>query len=678
MKVARSAITSIRGPPHLQLFSQAYGTSPMDVARLIILVLCSLLGVAVSLLLIALLLRQKKADAGTRIGIMLGFAVFAMYSSVCGNAIVRYYAISRLSWASHHGTPMLTGILSFLPALILWSWRKSPVLQWRSKVSIWLFAFACANGCLVVVTALSFGPEPLLNTTFDRVLGLNGVLCLTPAVVSILRLPLDARLKTFMKATSSIYVLASLIGVVSTPGVDDKSLHALILFLLVQACILIGLLGSFIVAARFRFADVFVRWSTRITILGVLSLVGSLSFVLVGVGATASHRSAGILACSVELVVLLLLGMVLTERCGRWVESHVLQRLDLKAEAVRLQNQLFTIENREDLFGFIETELTRRLEVRDVRIVPRTSVSREILSMQSSANAPLEINSYSMPLQIDTLQDVDLLIPIPSNGKTEEMLGVSTGSGRQSLNSGEIGFLKDLGRDVGVRLHHLEVEAFHRRQALRETLLRQQLTEAELRALRAQVNPHFLFNSLNTIADLIIRDPANAERMTLRLSSVFRHVLAQADRQFVTLGEEFEFLRNYLDIEQARFGENLQVCLAANPQLAPVPIPTLLLQPLVENALKHGLAPKGGRRSLEVTATIAAETILLEVVDDGVGFSTETPFAGIGRSKSGVGLANTRARLLAAYGEDGCLQIESVPMEGCRVSVSIPYTKVQS
>ena len=90
MKVARSAINSIRGRPHLQLFSQAYGTSPMDVARLIILVLCSLLGVAVSLLLIALLLRQKKADAGTRIGIALGFAVFAMYSSVCGNAIVGY------------------------------------------------------------------------------------------------------------------------------------------------------------------------------------------------------------------------------------------------------------------------------------------------------------------------------------------------------------------------------------------------------------------------------------------------------------------------------------------------------------------------------------------------------------------------------------------------------------
>lgn len=673
-----SAANSMREVAHLLFFIQGYGASPTEIARLIIVVLCSLLGIAVSLLLITLLLRQKKADAGAKIGIVLGLAVFGMYSSVCGNAILRYYGISQWNWASRHGTPMLTGTLSFLPALILWSWRKSPILLWRSRISIWLLAFACANGFLVVVTALWFGPDPLVNRTFERVLALNSVLCLVPAVVSIMQLPLDARLKTFMKATSSIYVVASLIALVSPVRHDDTSIRVVIQVFFLQACLLTGLLGSFIVAARFRFADVFVRWSTRITILGVLSLVGSLSFVFVGVGSSPSNRSIGILACTVEVAVLLLLGMVFTEQCDRWVESHVLQRLDLKAEEVRLQEQLFTIESRDGLFTFIEGALTHRLEIRDVQIVPVESVPREILGLQGSANAPLEINSYNEPLQIGSLQDIDVLIPIPSNGKIEEMIGVSTGSGRQSLNSGEIGFLKDIGHNLGVRLHHLEVEAEHRRQTLRETLLRQQLTEAELRALRAQVNPHFLFNSLNTIADLIIRDPVKAERMTLRLSSVFRHVLAQADRQFVTLQEEFEFLRNYLDIEQERFGENLQVCFALDPQLAHVPIPTLLLQPLVENALKHGLRPKGGRTNLRVTAAVGATGIALEVIDDGVGFNAEISSTKLVGAKSGVGLANTRARLQAMYGEKGRLRIESAPMKGCRISVSIPYTKVQS
>lgn len=672
-----SASNSNQEVAHLLYFIQGNGASPMAIARFIILVLCSLLGIAVSLLLIALLLRQKRADAGARIGIVLGFAVFGMYASICVNAILRFYGLSQGNWANRHGTPMLTGSLSFLPALILWSWRKSPILQWRSRISIWLLAFACANGSLVVATALWFGPDPFVHRTFERVLALNCVLCLVPAVVSIMQLPLDARLKTFMKATSSIYVLASLIGVVNPVRFDDTSIHAVIQVFVLQACLLTGLLGSFIVAARFRFADVFVRWSTRITILGVLSLVGSLSFVFVGVGSGPSNRPIGILACTVELAVLLLLGIVLTEQCDRWVESHVLQRLDLKAEEARLQEQLFTIEDRDGLFAFIEEELAHRLEIRDVQIIPQVSVPREILGPQGSANAPLEINSFNEPLQIGSLEDIDVLIPIPSDGKVQEMMGVSIGSGRQSLNSGEIGFLKGICHDLGVRLHQLEVDADHRRQTLRETLLRQQLTEAELRALRAQVNPHFLFNSLNTIADLIIRDSAKAERMTLRLSSVFRHVLTQADRQFVTLEEEFDFLRNYLDIEQERFGENLQVCFTLDPQLAHVSIPTLLLQPLVENALKHGLRPKGGRSTLCITAAVSTADICLEVIDDGVGFDVERTSAKHGRAKSGVGLANTRARLQAVYGEQGRLQIESAPMKGCQVSVSIPYTKVQ-
>jgi two-component system, LytTR family, sensor kinase len=640
----------------------------MELAKLVILVQCSALGAAVSLLLIALLLRQKNADAGARIGVALGVCVFGMYAIICEVTICIYYALPIRAWIIH----LLLCILAFLPALIVWSWRKSPVLRWESKTSTWLVAAAFVSGCAIVVISHWFGPQPNKNQNFERILAMHRALCLAPAIISILRLPLDARLKTFMKATSLAYLAASSINAIRIPGLNDTSLSGDLLILIAQTCALCGVIGSFIVAARFRLVDVFLRWSTRITILGVFSLVGSLSFVFFGINSNASNRSVGLLVCSVGLVLISLLGMALTERCERWVESHVLQRLDLGEEATRLQNELFSIEGRENLFSFIETELTGRLEVREVRVVPRSSVPPNLLALESAANAPLEINSYDTPLQIGPLRDVDVLVPIPS---TEDMIGVSTGIGRQSLNSGEIGFLKDLGHGLGLRLNHLEVEAAQRQLAMRETLLRQQLTEAELRALRAQVNPHFLFNSLNTIADLIVRDPVKAERMTLRLSSVFRHVLTQSDRQFITLQEEFEFLYNYLDIEQERFGDNLQVRLTINPRLDDVRIPTLLLQPLVENALKHGLAPKGGRRNLWVTASVSEGKILLEVTDDGVGFTMGGPPSRSSRAGSGVGLANTRARLHSVYGREGTLEINSTPMNGCRVSVSIPWRK---
>jgi two-component system, LytTR family, sensor kinase len=646
----------------------------MELARLIALVQTSALGMAVSLLLIALLIRQKNADAGVRIGVVLGGCIFSMYAGVCVFSVCGYYKVPIPAWIVH---PLLW-VIAFLPALIVWSWRESPVLRWKSKTSAWLVVGSFLCGTAIVAISHRFGPEPNRSPAFVRLLALHRALWLAPAIVSILRLSLDARLKTFMKVTSFSYLAASSIYAIRTPGMDKTSVFGIALLVVAQGCGLGGIIGSFIVVARFRLVDVFLRWSTRIAILGLLSLIGSVSFVLVESDPHVVHRSAGILACSLEMAILLLLGKMLTEHAEGWVNSHVLQRIDLKVEAIRLRNGLFSMENRDDLFSFVETELTQSLEARDVRIVPLACVPPEVLAREDAPNATLEINSWNTPIEAGPLRDVDVLVPIPLNGDTEEMIGVSTGAGRQSLNSGEIGFLKELGLELGVRLHHLKVEAAHRRQAMRETLLRQELTEAELRALRAQVNPHFLFNSLNTIADLIIRDPAKAERMTLRLSSVFRRVLTKADHQFITLGEEFEFLRNYLDIEQERFGENLRVHLALHPELSDVRIPTLLLQPLVENALKHGLGPKGGRRSLEITAGVSAETIIMQVIDDGVGFLKPASAPRSDRLHAGVGLANTRARLHSAYGKDGCLQIDSTPMKGCRVVVSIPYRKAQA
>jgi two-component system LytT family sensor kinase len=179
---------------------------------------------------------------------------------------------------------------------------------------------------------------------------------------------------------------------------------------------------------------------------------------------------------------------------------------------------------------------------------------------------------------------------------------------------------------------------------VREERLRRLLTEAELKALRTKVDPHFLFNTLNAIADLISTNPAQAERMTERLAECFRYALATHSREFATLDEELNFARHYLDIEQVRFGDRLSIRLSRGDAAGNEAIPSLLLQPLLENAIRHGLAPmrEGGRVS--VSAHREGERLRLSVEDDGVGLS-----AGFA-SRAGIGLRNVQDRLHTLYG----------------------------
>jgi two-component system LytT family sensor kinase len=273
------------------------------------------------------------------------------------------------------------------------------------------------------------------------------------------------------------------------------------------------------------------------------------------------------------------------------------------------------------------------------------------------------------------MKDVDMLAPIMIDGEICYVTMIRIGSCRRTLLSSEVQFLRTTSRLVGVRLQQIAIEAASRQQVIRESILRQQLAEAELRALRAQINPHFLFNSLNTIAELALSDPGKAERMILHLASIFRHVLEQTDRQFITLGEEFDFIRHYLTIEQERFGERLKVVFHIDPDLGGGLVPTLMLQPLVENALKHGLSKKISGGTLYLSAIRQGEQIEVSVADNGRGFPTQRLNAGVEAvqaSEYGVGLSNTISRLHATFGGRATLSIDSAPDLGCKVSIQYP------
>jgi len=195
------------------------------------------------------------------------------------------------------------------------------------------------------------------------------------------------------------------------------------------------------------------------------------------------------------------------------------------------------------------------------------------------------------------------------------------------------------------------------------------LMQARLQALTSQINPHFLFNTLNSVSSLIRTDPHQARLMVLKLSRILRRLLRKHET-FVPLREELQFIDDYLDIEVARFGrDNLDIVKHIDEGALEAFVPSMLLQPMVENCLKHGLAPKLGGGKIELRTTNIDGRLRIEIEDNGVGISEEKmPHVYV----EGIGLSNVRERLRVLYGTDFHLDIESRPGEGTVIRIEIP------
>ena len=197
----------------------------------------------------------------------------------------------------------------------------------------------------------------------------------------------------------------------------------------------------------------------------------------------------------------------------------------------------------------------------------------------------------------------------------------------------------------------------------------QLLLKARMDALSSQINPHFLFNTLNTVSALIRFDPDSARGVVLKLSNILRRLLRKHET-FVPLREELQFIDDYLDIEVARFGkDNLDIVKHIDEATLESFVPSMLLQPMVENCLKHGLAPKLGGGKIELRTTNSDGRLRIEIEDNGVGISEEKmPHVYV----EGIGLSNVRERLRVLYGTDFHLDIESRPGEGTVIRIEIP------
>ncbi len=205
-----------------------------------------------------------------------------------------------------------------------------------------------------------------------------------------------------------------------------------------------------------------------------------------------------------------------------------------------------------------------------------------------------------------------------------------------------------------------------REKELLEKQLRALATQAELKALKAQINPHFLFNTLNTIAQLVHSDTAQAEATIERLAEMFRYVLAGSERGLVPLEEELSFLDGYLEIERARFGERLRVTREVAPEALDVPVPSLILQPLVENVIRHG---RGADGSIDLSIRVQYhDEVVIAIADQGPGMDPRHK-AGEGQ---GVGLRNVDERLRKTYGDGYSLEATGNKPQGTVVMVRIP------
>jgi len=207
---------------------------------------------------------------------------------------------------------------------------------------------------------------------------------------------------------------------------------------------------------------------------------------------------------------------------------------------------------------------------------------------------------------------------------------------------------------------------------------RAELAQAELKALRAQIHPHFLFNTLNSIASLIAVNPRAAEETTTQLADVFRYTLRASGLERVPLGDELEFLRNVLAIERTRFGDRLHVVEDLEPGLETIPVPSLLLQPIVENAVRHGIGARVAGGTLKLSARRATSAtgeplLVVTIEDDGPGFDPAGRGTRGAAGGAGFGLHSVRERLRVA-GPPHAFAIETPPAGGTRVVITLPAT----
>ena len=411
----------------------------------------------------------------------------------------------------------------------------------------------------------------------------------------------------------------------------------------------------------FTLADVFLKRALALLALMTAALLSYVTLAAFGTFDTlgTSGNVAALVFLGVSLCAALLYPALV--RAATWfVDSVVLRRVDYDDLRATIARRLGDVDSPEEA-----------LDVTCAVIGPALSAA--------------QIDWQDTDRQTDTVGLA--VVHVPSRGISADVIVPTTDSprftiavrglrGGRRLLSDDVAMLESVAQLVARRVDVLRMERERSERNIREEEIRRLASEAELRALRAQINPHFLFNALTTIGHLIESAPDRALSTLLRLTELLRRVL-RSDGRFSTLGAEISLVAAYLEVEQARFEERLTVEIDVPASLYAATIPPLLLQPLVENAIKHGIVPFRRRGRLILHAHLERPgggdgALVVTVQDSGPGLADAH---GDARRRAGVGLNNIEERLTRMYGDDASLRLSSKAGVGTTAELRVPFRR---
>jgi two-component system, LytTR family, sensor kinase len=414
---------------------------------------------------------------------------------------------------------------------------------------------------------------------------------------------------------------------------------------------------------RFAFADIFLKRTLSLFVLVALAFglyIGIASPFLMRRNSSGQFdpRSVGMLLGL--WVITALLYPWLHHGVVRFVDSVVLRRVDYAKLRADIAQLLTDLEASPEIMAQVSKRLAPAVSAHEIR----WSKTGEAVDTSLSGNVTVLEGSRSK----------GALVTVPTAEPPYYSFEIGMLAGGRRLLSDDIAMLEAVAVMVARRIDALRVTHERCEQSLREQEINKLATEAQLRALRAQVNPHFLFNALTTIGYLVQTAPDRALETLMKLTSLLRGVL-RTDGEFVTLEEELQLIASYLDIEKARFEERLRVSIEVPKELLCLRIPALLVQPLVENAIKHGITPArfGGevriQARLEGSTGRNADVLDITVSDSGIGVSEIALARG---RRRGLGLRNIEERLRCYGGQSASLVIHSVVGDGTVVELKFP------
>jgi signal transduction histidine kinase len=537
--------------------------------------------------------------------------------------------------------------LGFLPALFV-SAALRPWSRQRRRTAAWIrvgaYAIAGVAAWLHVLNAL-------VARTTPSAVGLElvafGSVGIVPAVLW--AAPRDQRVHRGLVSAAAVllFALCALHLAHHAPGRDTWSSA----FFGHHASLPVALAILYL-DYRFAFVDIFLKRALALTLLAwiVLGLYAGVAGPLLSVGDGQLGRQPGAVSIVLGLWVATALGFPVVQRLvNGFVDTVVLRRPNYARLRAEIADLISGLDSTEQILDAVCSRLASALHARDVGWKATDAEGPAAASPQPTRSE----------------------IVVPTHEPPRFTLEVRELAPGKVLLSDDLVLLDAIALLVARRLDSLRLTHERCERDFREQEVVRLATEAELRALRAQLNPHFLFNALNTIGYLMRAAPERAFGTLLDLTRLLRAVLKRSGGDFATLGEELELVRAYLAIEGARFEDRLRVIIDVPQRLETWLVPPLVLQPLVENAIKHGitLRAEGGEVSIVARRHDADDTLTIQVVDTGMGASESRMQAG---RSDGLGLASIERRLAAYYGSGGSFEIASQPGLGTRATLRIP------